>query len=308
MNKFKSLVLVCATLFVFGCADEELKPIITFDDAGKGAYVALVESTGGDIMVDNLAGSTFNYTVEFVDLQGGSLVAEYRTEVSFTDFDDSDGDSSTGPVALQSYSSSDFSPQGEFGNAGVGNITVTGTDLINALGLTADDLAGGGQFDVAGTVTTTDGQVFTANNSSPTVNGAGFRGFFDYTLFVVCPSELGGTYSGVATGTSTDPCCPDETTVNADITLTATAGGGEYTISDWSGGLYFEWYDVYGINGPSDTEGDIKDACTIITLLTDGEPFGESLKGSGKANADGTVNLKWSNGYGDQGTLVLTPK
>jgi len=305
MNKLKAIVFVCATLFMFGCADEELKPIITFADAGKGAYPALVESTGGDIKSNDLAGSSFNYTLEFVDVEKGALVAEYKTEVSFTDFDDSDGDSSKDAVPFNSFSTGDFSPQAS-GNVGISNVSFTGNDLIAALGLSPEDLAGGGRFDVTGTITTTSGQVFTSSNSSPTVNGAGFRGFFDYTLFVVCPSSLEGMYNAVTTGSSTDGCCPNPTTVESVITLTAT-GGGEYTISDWSGGLYFEWYDVYGIAGPSDTEGAIKDACNVISYLTDTEPFGSTVSGDGKVNADGTITLKWLNGFSDTGTLTLTP-
>lgn len=261
-------------------------------------------------MSNDLGGSSFNYTLEFVDLEKGTLVAEYKTEVSFTDFDDSDGDSSKDAVPFKSYGTGDFSPQSS-GLVGISNITFTGNDLISALGLSAEDLAGGGKFDVTGTITTVSGQVFTSSNSSPTVNGAGFRGFFDYTLFVVCPSSLEGTYNVVTVGTSTDPCCPSETTLEGTITLTAT-GGGEYTISDWSGGLYFAWYGPgggnYGINGPSDTEGAIKDACNVISLLTDAEPFGSTVSGDGRVNEDGTISFKWLNGFADKGSMTLTPQ
>ncbi len=307
--KFKFLIIIAAiSLLWVGCADEDLKPIITFDDAGKGAYPALVESTGGDIKSDDLGGSVFSYTIEFIDLEGGDLVAEYKTEVSFTDFDESDGNSSAGPVALQSFSSGEFSAQTS-GNKGL-SVTVTGAELASALGLTADDLKGGGQFDVAGTVTTVDGAVFRSTNSSAAVNGSAFRGFFDYTLFIVCPSDLAGTYTYATQGSSTDPCCPGTVTVDGEVTLTDN-GGGEYTISDWSGGLYVAWYGPdggnYGIDAP--VEGVIKDACNVMSFVTDSEPFGEWLKGSGRVDAEtGVITLTWENGWGDKGESTLTPK
>ena len=292
-------------MMVIGCKDEELAPIITFDSAGKGAYPALVDRNGGDIQSNDLAGSTHSYTIEFIDLEKGALVAEYKTEVSFTDFDESDGNSSAGPVPLRSFTSADFSPQAS-GNLGL-SVSETGNDVVNALGLSASDLAGGGRFDVAGTVTTVDGAVFRSGNSSAAVNGAAFRGFFDYTLFVVCPSDLGGTYSVVTTGTSTDGCCSGmEWNVETEVTLTDN-GSGEYEISDWTGGLYTEWYTIYGIND-SHLPGTIKDACNVVDLLTDTEPFGETLKGDGRVNADGTISLKWETGYGDKGTLTMTKK
>ena len=309
MNKLKFLILG-GLIVLMGCADEDLAPIITFDSAGKGAYPALVESSGGEIFLDDLAGSTFNYTVEFVDLEKGALVSEYKTEVSFTDYDESDGNSSTGPVALNSYSTGDFSPQAS-GNVGVSSVTVTGADMAAKLGLTADDLKGGGQFDVVGTVTTVDGAVFRSTNSSAAVNGAAFRGFFDYTLFVICPSSLAGNYSAVSVGTSTDGCCPGEVTaMREDITLT-DKGSGLYEINDFTGGIYFKWYGPdggdYGITLDHGV-AEIQDACGIIAFVTNAEPFGESLKGDGRVMDDGTLEFSWLTGYGDKAKVVLTPK
>jgi len=122
-----------------------------------------------------------------------------------------------------------------------------------------------------------------------------------------CNSDLGGMYDVTAVGTSTDACCPDETTVSTVVTLTDN-GGGAYTISDWSGGLYFEWYDIYGIEATSNV-GDIKDVCAVITLVTETEPFGETLEGSGSVDTGtGVITLSWLNGYGDRGTLTMTPQ
>ncbi len=306
MERLKiSIIFGALLMLVIGCVDEDKAPILTFEAAGKGAYPARVSSSGGEIRTDDLAGSRFTYTIEFIDLQAGTLVSEYKASVSFTDYDESDGNSSAGPVDFLSFSSSEFTDQAS-GNKGLTDITVTGTDLLNALGLTADDLKGGGQFDVKGTVTTVDGAVFTSSNSSSSVNGSAFRGFFDYTLFVICPSDLGGTYDAVTVGSSTDGCCPGEVTVMSEVTLT-DKGSGLYEISDWSGGIYLEWYDIYGINETHNV-GEIQDACSVVSFVTKEEPFGESLEGSGKVGADGVITLTWLTGYGDKATVTLTKK
>ena len=123
-----------------------------------------------------------------------------------------------------------------------------------------------------------------------------------------CPSTLAGTYDVVATGTSTDGCCPDQTTVNSTVTLT-DEGSGRYTISDFSGGLYFEWYDVYGITGPGDSPGTFVDVCNSLTFVDTVEPFNTDVTGTGSVDGDtGVITLSWTNGYGDEGTLTLTPQ
>ena len=38
-----SIFIVAGLLFMMACKDDALSPIITFDKAGKGAYVKIVE-------------------------------------------------------------------------------------------------------------------------------------------------------------------------------------------------------------------------------------------------------------------------
>jgi hypothetical protein len=123
-----------------------------------------------------------------------------------------------------------------------------------------------------------------------------------------CSSDLGGDYDVEATGTSTDGCCPGSYTVNSVVTLTDN-GSGKYTISDWSGGLYVEWYAVYGMT-IEEVAGEIEDVCNTITLTgPSAEPYGESLEGSGSYDpATGKITFSFSNGWGDQGSMVMTPK
>jgi len=151
------------------------------------------------------------------------------------------------------------------------------------------------------------GDVFTYGFKDVVTASGTYKSTKTLSVVVSCPSTLAGDYAVTATGTSTDGCCPDETTVTGVVTLT-DAGGGKYDISDWSGGLYLEWYDIYGITATSN-EGEIEDICDQITFLTTSEPFGETLEGSGSVDpATGVITYSWLNGYGDQGTVTMTPQ
>lgn len=124
---------------------------------------------------------------------------------------------------------------------------------------------------------------------------------------VACPSDLAGTYSVLTTATSTDsgPTPAENPITNFPYTVTITAdGGGSYTISDAFGGVYFLWYDIYGITG--DEEGSFSDVCGVISG-TFPEPFGTDVEYDGTVNANGTLTIHWINGYGDEGVSTYTP-
>ncbi|PHN03387.1 hypothetical protein [Flavilitoribacter nigricans] len=117
---------------------------------------------------------------------------------------------------------------------------------------------------------------------------------------------VGGTYVSLTTGQSTDGCCPDEVANHASVVTITDNGDGTYEVSDFSAGLYLEWYDVYGVTA---------DLPLPVTLTVDGsvvtisgsEPFGTSVSGSGTyEKCSGAITYTWSNGYSDTGTVSLT--
>ena len=87
---FKNKLWIVASIlmvFGYGCADEDLKPILTFDDAGKGGYVRLLSESDKLINVLNestINASKYTYSVEFNDLQQGKLVDQYKLDVIYT--------------------------------------------------------------------------------------------------------------------------------------------------------------------------------------------------------------------------------
>ncbi len=131
-----------------------------------------------------------------------------------------------------------------------------------------------------------------------------------YNFAVVCPSDLAGTYTATTTGSSTDGCCPGE--YSSTATVTVSGSGGSYTISDFSAGLYLDWYGVYGITAAFETDGRLSGA--IVDICGDvsgtfGEPFGSNVTLVGSSDAStGVITYQWTNGFGDTGLVTLTPQ
>lgn len=130
-----------------------------------------------------------------------------------------------------------------------------------------------------------------------------------HVLQVLCESSLAGTYTTTTTGTSTDGCCPNETTVAGEVTLTAGSADGEYSISDWSAGMYLEWYGVYGITADSDLSTTFNDVCGNVSIAETGEPFGNTFSATGSVDpATGVITYTWLSGWGDTAVVTMTPK
>ena len=175
------------------------------------------------------------------------------------------------------------------------DVTITVAAAVDGLGISADELEVGDVIALTFEVNTADGRVLRTGGSPLLINAS-------------CPSDLAGTYDVTATGTSTDPCCPDQTTVTSTVTLT-DEGNGLYTISDFSGGLYLEWYDVYGITSTDDSPGTFRDVCNNLTFENTTEPFNTAVTGTGSVDGStGVITLSWVNGYDDEATLTLTPQ
>jgi hypothetical protein len=293
MNKFKILSLVGGIMLVLaGCKDENLAPILTFEQTEQGGFPRLIEETNKLINLFNIAGSTYSYTVEFVDLEQGDLVTEYRLEMTYTDANPGNGDNSVGPIVYATYGPSDFTKNAD----GYQSITVTipASAAISAANTTADALKAGDAFLFQGYVTLADGNVYGAANSSSSVRGAAFRGHFNFTLPAACPSDLAGTYEY----TSTDYWCGGPET-SGSVSIQAL-GGGKYQFNDWSFGTYGV---CYGGGGGS---GDLNftDVCAEVGFTGFTDVYGDTWTYDSEVNGnEWTIN--WENTYGEYGTAVI---
>lgn len=150
-------------------------------------------------------------------------------------------------------------------------------------------------------------------NVGPSINGAAASSFtLAFSSFITCPPvDISGDYEVIsATGQSTDDCCKAQPTSLKGNTIKVTRKTlSSFTLSDFSGGLYFEWYDVYGITKPEDSPGEVSFSCNEVNFQNTQEPFGEKVTGSGKFDPVAkTLEYKWINGYGDNAEVKLKKK
>ncbi len=293
MNKFKILSLVGGFLLVLsGCKDENLAPILTFEQTEQGSFPRLIEETNKLINLYNISGSNYTYTVEFVDLEQGDLVTEYRLEMTYVDANPDNGDASVGPIVYATYGPSDFTENAD-GYQSI-SVSIPASAAISAANTTADALKSGDAFQFRGFVTLADGNVYGAANSSSSVRGAAFRGHFNFTLLAECPSDLGGSYEY----TSTDYWCGGPET-SGSVSIQAL-GGGKYQFNDWSFG-------TYGVcNGGGSAAGDLSftDVCAEVTFTGFTDAFGDTWTYDSEVNGnEWTIN--WENTYGQFGSAVI---
>lgn len=296
MNKHKLSILFGVLLtLAWSCADEDLSPILTFDKAGKGAYPRLINESDKLINLFDIDGSEYTYSVEFVDLEQGDLVAEYILELTYEDADLDDGDASTGPLEFRSWSASDF-VEVSSGFKGVENITITANEAIAAAGITPEEVNPGDQFVFDGRLVLEDGSVFTAENSTATVRGAAFQGHFSFTLPAACPSSLEGTYSYVGS----DYWCGEDG-ISGEVDIEAL-GGGVYTFSDWAFGAYVACYGGGAAGG-----GDLSfaDVCNEVSFVGFTDSFGDTWEFTSSVDGE-EWTIEWANTYGESGKAVIT--
>ena len=191
--------------------------------------------------------------------------------------------------------------------------TLTKDNLISAFNVlnSVDDFGLGDQLKISAIVTLTNGDVFELYDTTGKQNyGQDIANSPLYkvvqTYPVSCPSDLAGTYGVVSSGSSTDSGATNNPISNYAYTTTFTAnGGGSYTLSDAFGGVYIQWYTVYGLD--FEVDADVTDVCGTLTgAFTD--PFGGEVELNGTVNPDGTIVIDWSNSFGDVGQSVYTPQ
>lgn len=214
---------------------------------------------------------------------------------------------------MQTWSQADF----EDGHA---RMEFDANDFATAFGVPGFvDASNGGNFAVRPIVYLTDGRIYpdyvivSAQDSFLNVGtgpqGAANGAFtFQVNTAITCtPLDISGTYQVVsATGMSTDGCCPDETTVSGNIVEVVATSETVFSVSDITGGLYLEWYDVYGITAPEDSPGNLNFNCGEVTVVQTTEPFGTLVTGGGPYDsAAGRITYSWTNGYGDSATVIL---
>lgn len=295
MNINKILIALMAILVfsLSSCEDEDRLPLVVLDTVEKGAYPRLIDETDKLINLFDVAGSSYTYNIEFVDEQGGALLAEYVLDLVYDDNDPSNGDNSTGPVEFLKITPDQLTANAN-GYLQAPTITIIGTQVLQAAGVKEEDVSAGDNFNFQGRVVLTDGRTFSQANSSATVVGPAFRGHFNFTMPASCPSDLTGTYDYV----TTDIWCGGTDT--GQVTIQAL-GGGVYQFSDWAFGAYNPCY------GGGTAGGSLyfTDVCLEVFFSGFTDSFGDTW--TFDSSIDGEEwTIKWENTYGEFATSVIT--
>ncbi len=281
-------------LSITSCEDPDRLPLVVLDTVEKGAYPRLIDETDKLLNLFDVPGSNYTYNIEFVDEQGGALIAEYVLNMSFDDNDASNGDNSTGPVEFLKITPDQFT-ENERGYLQAPTITISGSEVLSKAGVTLDQVSAGDNFNFEGRVILTDGRIFSQVNSSATVVGSAFRGHFNFTMPAACPSSLEGTYSFEG---SNFWCGAADASGTIEI---IARGGGKYSFDDWSLGAYPACY-----GGLAAGWGTLEftDVCNTVSFSGFTDNYGDTWEFTSTVDkADWTI--EWVNTYGEAGKAVI---
>ncbi|MEP7324040.1 MAG: hypothetical protein ABI761_19080 [Saprospiraceae bacterium] len=296
----KIFFILFAFLFLSRCTDESKIRIPAIADGVNLRIIIDPAHTGiftDKITTDFLAFDMHSINKDFQSVELFATKAGVRKTMKT--FTQADFDASGGKVHVE-FKASDFAQA--FNEPGLGD----GSKV--------------GNFTFSPRVTLNDGRVypsfvkFSATDSvlnlAPSINGAPATSFTSvFQSFITCPAvDISGNYLVTeAKGLSTDGCCPTVVTISGTIVKVTRVTSSSFKLSDFSGGLYFEWYDVYGIEKPEDSPGEISFSCNEINIQNTLEPFGEVVHGTGNYDPNvKTLVYEWVNGYGDKATVKMT--
>ncbi len=330
MNKLKFIIpfLAVALLMPFtGCKDESLNPVLKPETAVHG-FARIKSGTPSNFIFGN-NNSAISSELQWVSIDQKNTVTKIEIFVQWTEaYIDSEGNPRTanhGKKRVQVIEGSNVPANRVFTN-----ITVTAQQLFNLFkDATFDYRDGKGRvsvfnntfkpdrtesarftpddsFKLTWAFTTADGRYFDSWSDSVCSEFPGAN--CDINWKVVCVSDIAGTYDVTVTNaTSTDDCCPGVANITSTVTLTSK-GSGKYEISDYSFGLYFHWYKVYGVtqNDPK-LKVEVTDVCNTFKLdVPDYFDARIRVKATGKIDlAAGTITLKWGNDWGDKADIVM---
>jgi hypothetical protein len=290
-NISKALMLGLFMMFAYSCADPDAKPILTFDDAIKGSYPRVTSEAGSAVISPlDVAGSSYQYTVEFVDEAKGANVTELKFQWNYS------GDDISAPSDFTTinrlYGVGDFSVNAD-GFASIEIPAFTGDQLEAEAGITITSANLGETFTVTSTIIK-DGMTFGSDNSSSTVTGAAFAGQFDVIYLINCPSDVHvGAVDIVADysiGWVRD-AATSATSLTAEI---VDNGDGSFDFVDWSFGAYDTYY---GCCTPAGNFS-FKDVCNDVTFATEGtDSYGDSWEFETFLSADGLTMTMWAHNY-----------
>lgn len=196
------------------------------------------------------------------------------------------------------------STQGVAGPFTIANITTLPSTLsfdaeavAKAAGINLADLKGRLDFNAA--VTREDGTIFTFDDFTGDLNNPGQRQAMQFSISLVCPSDLAGTFDYVQTNMVANGTGCGSSSLAGTVTW-AESGAGMYTTTDASFGQFADCY------GDTPAAGlTINDSCDLLSV-SGADQYGDAYTYK-VISVDGpNLTLEWTNTFDDGGTVVLT--
>ncbi len=186
MLKKLSFLLAACLIVMTGCKDDELAPVIIFNELEIGAFPFLNELKTAEFDLADLAGSAYEMDVYFVDGEAGAKVAQYNIFVTFDDNNPDNGTIEANEMLYRSLTPSDFAPLGDKGNLGT-TVRIPFSDVAGFVGAGAEGaVISGDRFQFRTEIVTTSGTTFNSVNSTPAVTNA-FGGIWNFNVNATCP-------------------------------------------------------------------------------------------------------------------------
>jgi hypothetical protein len=310
MLKYSFGLMAIALLGLSSCRDS-VEPNVPYSTFDNGAYLRTITAPTNSTTFNffDLGASKFALTLEAVDKEDGATVEKVEVWVRHSRLIAGQGFEYTpaSDVLVKTIQASAFEPNTESRFLRT-SFEVAAADAIAAVGLTPADMAGGDVFEFRLVLHDKLGRAFSTNNVTTNVAGAPFYASpFQYRVSVVCPSDLAGTYeystvNGSAYGTN-DALqvngCPGP--VTGSVVLTAVGGSpGAYTLSDASFGVWKCLADPAGVA----TGIRLNDACETLSFSGQ-DTYSATYTFKFISNNGTELKFKWSNLYGEEGTVTL---
>lgn len=250
MMKIKKIslgIFVVLLAFVSSCRDF-VEPNVPYSEFDTALYLRTIRAASTNSLsfnFFNLANSRFNVTVESVDAEEGTTVETVEVRIRHRrlipgvglEYRPAPSGGQRQEVTVATLSGSDFtqSPENRFKRA---VIDISAAAMIQAVGLTADEIEGGDFFEVRLYATDRFGRTFGPDNRSSDVAGGIFYDSpFLYNVEVICPLTSGyalGQYQLEQSAGPSDPFFGNPTRfVEEVVTLTegATSVGRVFTVN-----------------------------------------------------------------------------
>jgi hypothetical protein len=305
INKF--LFLGLGLVLAVSCRDEGTYPlpIDQFNTGGAGGvFMRQLEVLSGIFNDETRPTANFAIRVEAVDGKQGSSIENIDVLAEFIDRTEANGTNNRTERLVKTIPFAGNFEIDATSQLPRGVISVTLTEVRNALQLTDAQLDRTDQFIIRHAVRLKDGRVFSSNNTSQAMLTGGFyQSPFRNIVSLSCPSTIEGeldyrtTVTALGPGGSLSSCAPAVTG-----TITLSGRDGQYRLSDASFGMYACAYSDNPATGVT-----LNDVCRLL-FFTGADQY-DIIYEITAATVNGTrLTLNISNDYGDVYSVELTRK